>query len=80
MPATLKNRSRNRMESRKVKAVLMPYTPAIRLEHTVAPDDKLTHAVKVMLSNGITRIAVTQNGRPIGMIRLDDALEKLGLR
>ena len=67
------------MESRKVKAVLMPYTPGVSLDYCVSLEDKLTHAVKIMLSHRINRIAVIQNDRPIGIIRLNDALEKLGL-
>ncbi len=67
------------MESRKVMTVLLPYTPGVSLDPTVAPDDRLTYAVKTMLSYGISRIAVLRDGNPIGIIRLDDALEKLGI-
>ncbi|MEE4363788.1 MAG: CBS domain-containing protein [Desulfotignum sp.] len=68
------------MESCKVKALLMPFTSGICLDHTVTPEDRLTHAVQLMLFYGIKRIAVVQNGHPLGIIRLDDALEKLGLK
>lgn len=68
------------MNSCKVKTVLIPYTPGICLDYAVTPEDKLTHAVQIMLFHGINRIAVLQNGHPMGIIRLDDALEKLGLR
>jgi CBS domain-containing protein len=33
-----------------------------------------------MLLYGISRIAVVKNGHPMGIVRLDDALEKLGLK
>lgn len=67
------------MDACRVKTVLLPYRPGIRPEHTVSPDDKLSHAVKIMLSHGMKTIAVMRNGYPIGIIRLEDALEKLGL-
>ncbi len=67
------------MEACKVNAVLLPYTPGICLEYAVAPEDKLTHAVKTMLLHDIHRIVVLRNGKPVGIIRLEDALEKLGL-
>ena len=67
------------MEACKVKSVLRPYIPGMCLEHTVAPEEKLTAAGGTMLSLGINRIAVLLNGNPIGIIRLEDALEKLGL-
>lgn len=68
------------MESRKVKAVLIPFTHGICLDHTVTPEDRLTHAVQLMLFYGINRIAVVRNGHPMGIVRLEDALEKLGLK
>jgi signal-transduction protein with cAMP-binding, CBS, and nucleotidyltransferase domain len=33
-----------------------------------------------MLFYGINRIAVVKNGHPMGIVRLEDALDKLGLR
>ncbi|MFU8769650.1 MAG: CBS domain-containing protein [Desulfotignum sp.] len=68
------------MESCKVNTVLMPITSGICLDHTVAPEDRLIHAVQLMLFHGINRIAVVQNGHPMGIVRLEDALEKLGLK
>lgn len=68
------------MESCKVKTVVMPFTSGMSLDHTVNPEDRLTHAVQLMLVYGINRIAVVQNGHPMGIVRLDDALEKLGLK
>lgn len=68
------------MESCKVKTVLMPFTSGICLDHTVTAEDRLTHAVQLMLFYGINRIAVVKNGHPLGIVRLEDALEKLGLK
>jgi CBS domain-containing protein len=68
------------MESCKVKAVLMPFTSGMNLDYAVTPEDRLTHAVQLMLFYGINRIAVVKNGRPMGIVRLEDALEKLGLK
>ena len=68
------------MESRKVKAVLIPWANDICLDYTVTPEDRLTHAVQLMLFYGINRIAVVKDGHPMGIVRLDDALEKLGLK
>jgi predicted transcriptional regulator len=68
------------MESCKVKTVLVPFTSGISMDHTVTPEDRLTHAVQLMLFYGINRIAVIQNGHPMGIVRLEDALEKLGLK
>ncbi len=68
------------MEYRKVKAVLIPCANNISMDHTVSPEDRLTHAVQLMLLYGINRIAVVKNGSPVGIVRLEDALEKLGLK
>jgi predicted transcriptional regulator len=50
------------------------------LDHAVTPEDRLTHAVQLMLFYGIKRIAVVKNGHPMGIVRLEDALDKLGLK
>ena len=68
------------MKACQVKTVLRPYSPGVCLDHAVQPEDRLTQAVKTMLSLGTKRIAVIRNGRPIGIIRLEDALARLGLQ
>jgi CBS domain-containing protein len=68
------------MESCKVKTVLTPFTSGMSLDHAVTPEDRLTHAVQLMLFYGINRIAVVKNGHPMGVVRLEDALDKLGLK
>lgn len=68
------------MESCKVKTVLIPFTSGMNLDHAVTPEDRLTHAVQLMLFYGINRIAVVKNGQPMGVVRLEDALDKLGLK
>ena len=68
------------MESHKVKSIMLPYINGVSLELTVTPDDKLTTAVKRMLLYNANRIAVIKRNRPIGTIKLDDALNKLGLK
>jgi signal-transduction protein with cAMP-binding, CBS, and nucleotidyltransferase domain len=68
------------MESCKVKTVLMPFTSGVSLDYAVTPEDRLTHAVQLMLFYGINRIAVVKNGQPMGVVRLEDALDKLGLK
>jgi hypothetical protein len=67
------------MKACQVKTVLLPYSPAVGLDHAVQPEDRLTQAVKTMLSLGVKHIAVIRSGRPIGIIRLEDALTRLGL-
>jgi predicted transcriptional regulator len=58
----------------------MPFTSGVSLDYAVTPEDRLTHAVQLMLFYGINRIAVVENGHPMGIVRLDDALERLGLK
>ena len=68
-----------RLESHKVKSVMQPYMQDVSLKFSVGPEDKLTKAVKRMLFYNTNRILVVQNDRPVGIIRLEDALKKLGL-
>ncbi|MBC2715920.1 MAG: CBS domain-containing protein [Desulfobacteraceae bacterium] len=49
------------------------------INYTVTPEDKLIYAVELMLEKNIKSVSVVRSGRPIGMVRLEDALKKLGL-
>ena len=57
-----------------------PYEQGLPLNPSVTTDDRITFAIELMLKNNIRSIAVVRNRRPIGMIRLDDALQELGLK
>ncbi|MBS3758285.1 MAG: CBS domain-containing protein [Desulfobacterales bacterium] len=62
------------------KTVLRPYHSGAPHDLTIAPDDRLAHAVEKMLSNNRTRIVVADGIKgPVGMIYLEDALKKLGI-
>ena len=67
------------METIKVKTILLPYRKETPLDYTVTPEDKVVYAVELMVDHNMKMIAVVRSGRPIGMIRLEDALKKLGL-
>jgi CBS domain-containing protein len=45
----------------------------------VAIGEKITRAIELMISHNINRIAVVRNQRAIGMIRLEDAFQEVGL-
>jgi CBS domain-containing protein len=67
------------METKKVKTILLPYRKEMPTDYTVTPEDKVIYAVELMVNHNMKTIAVVRNDRPIGMIRLEDALKKLGL-
>ena len=67
------------METIKVKTILLPYRKEARTNYTVTPEDKVISAVELMLEKNIKSVSVVRNGRPIGMVRLEDALKELGL-
>jgi len=67
------------METIKVKTILLPYRKEMPTDYTVSPEDKVIYAVELMAGHNMKTIAVVRSGRPIGMIRLEDALKKLGL-
>ncbi|MBU4317208.1 MAG: hypothetical protein KKF30_08040 [Proteobacteria bacterium] len=67
------------MESHKVKSIMLAYETGVSLKFSVEPEDKLTQAVERMLLYNATQIAVIKNSSVVGMIRLGDALKKLGL-
>jgi len=67
------------MRPKLVRERIRPFRPGIPLNPCVSVEDKITRAIKLMLNNEVKRIAVMRNNKPIGFIRLEDALEALGL-
>ena len=68
------------MKTRKVLAIMHSYEQGLPLNPSVATEDRIAYAVELMIKNNIRSIAVVRNHRPIGMIRLDDAFQELGLK
>jgi signal-transduction protein with cAMP-binding, CBS, and nucleotidyltransferase domain len=62
-----------------VEAIIVPVEGEVALKPSVGPEDSITDAMEVMLKNDLKRIAVTRGDQLLGMIRLEDALKKVGL-
>jgi signal-transduction protein with cAMP-binding, CBS, and nucleotidyltransferase domain len=67
------------MKSRSIDAIIQPCAQDLPLEPSVVLGDRVTHAIEVMLGHNLNRIAVVRNRRAIGMVRLEDAFEQVGL-
>ena len=67
------------MRSCKVDAIIVPYTEEVPLTPSVTIGEKITRAIELMLKHNLSRIAVVRGQRAIGIIRLEDALQKVGL-
>ncbi|UCF83715.1 MAG: CBS domain-containing protein [Desulfobacteraceae bacterium] len=68
------------MKAKKVAEILLPYEEGIPLNPSVTISDKIVDAVELMVENNLKHIAVVRNRRPIGIVRFEDALQKLGLQ
>ena len=67
------------MRKRKVDEILRPYTEGIPLDPSVHMGDRIIHAIELMVRNNLKCIAVLKNQRPIGIVHLEDAFQKIGL-
>jgi CBS domain-containing protein len=67
------------MKSSRVDIILLPLTEELPLEPSVATGEKISRAIELMVSHNLNRIAVVRNRRAIGMIRLEDAFQEIGL-
>jgi CBS domain-containing protein len=67
------------MKKLAVETIIIPVEQGLSLEPSVAPGDRITEALEVMLENDVKRIAVAQGDKVVGMITLKDALEQVGL-
>ena len=68
------------MKTKRIDEILLPYEEGIPLNPSVTISDKIVHAVELMVENDLKCIAVVRNKRPVGMVRLEDAFQKIGLR
>jgi len=62
-----------------VEKIIVPIRGEIPLKPSVGPDDRITEALEVMLKNDLKQIAVARGDEVLGMIRLEDALNTVGL-
>ena len=67
------------MRRQRVDEILLPYEEGVPLDPCVEMGERITDAIQLMVSNNLKCIAVMRNKRPVGMIRLDDAFQKVGL-
>lgn len=67
------------MRIRKVDEILRPYAEGVPLDPSVHMGDRIIHAIELMVKNNLKCVAVLKNQRPIGIVRLEDAFQKIGL-
>lgn len=67
------------MKRQRVEEILLPYQEGVPLNPCVEMGERIIDAIQLMVSNNLKCLVVTKNQRPIGMIRLEDAFQKVGL-
>ena len=67
------------MGKNSVRDIILPFKKEVPVRPFVVMKDPIIHAVEVMLKNDLKTIAVVRYDRPVGIVRLEDALKKLGL-
>lgn len=67
------------MKISRVRDIILPYRANIPLHPRVSIEDRVTHAIRKMIESDVRCIAVMQNNRPVGVIRFEDALDKIGV-
>ena len=68
------------MKKLAVESIIRPMEEEMTLKPFVGPQDPIMEAIEIMLRNDLKRIAVIEGTRTVGMITLDDALKRLGLK
>ena len=67
------------MRHHRVHDIIRPYRPDLPVRPSVAPSDRLIRAVELMVAAGLRQIAVVHRDRPVGMVELTEALNRLGI-
>jgi len=60
--------------------IMVPYREGTPLYPSVKPTDRIIDAVELMVSHDLRQVVLASDGRIFGMVRLEDALVKLGIR
>ena len=68
------------MKRKRVEEIVTPYKKGVALQPFVTMDDKIVKAIELMVKSNLNYIAVVRKGRPVGMVRLEHAFQKLGLK
>ena len=68
------------VQKKKVFEILLPYRKYISLSPALSADEKISRAIQIMLENDVQHMVVVRKRKPIGMIRLEDALQALGIQ
>lgn len=67
------------MKKHEVKEIIVPIDKNLSIKPSVAAEDSITEAIEILLNNDLKQIAVTRKDAVVGMIRLEDALNTIGL-
>ena len=67
------------MKKHEVKEIIVPIDKNLSIKPSVAAEDSITEAIEILLKNDLKQIAVNRKDVGVGMIRLEDALNTIGL-
>jgi CBS domain-containing protein len=67
------------MTTRNIDPIIRPCCEDLPLEPSVGIGEKITRAIELMVSHNLSRIAVVRNRRAVGMVRLEEAFQEIGL-
>lgn len=67
------------MKGKKVEEILLPFKHGVPLHPSVKLDDRIIRAIELMVTHNLKCIAVIRNNQPVGLVRLEDAFEQVGL-
>jgi len=68
------------VQKKKILEILLPYRNYFPLSPALSADEKISSAIQIMLENDVQRMTVVRKHKPIGIIRLEDALKALGIQ
>jgi CBS domain-containing protein len=62
-----------------IDGLIVPCVGEMPLEPSVGLGEKISRAIELMVRHNLNRIAVVRNRRAVGMVRLEDAFQEIGL-
>ena len=62
-----------------IREIMLPFSQEVSIEPSVTLNDPISTAIEVMIEHNLNAIAVLCNRRPVGQIRLRDAMTRIGI-
>jgi signal-transduction protein with cAMP-binding, CBS, and nucleotidyltransferase domain len=75
----MKKKPHSGIAKKRIQDVMQAVGDGLHEGPSVAPEDRIIDVIEFMLKKNLKEISVVQKGKSLGVVRLEDLLEEMGL-